>query len=84
MTWQDQREMTPRQFEHAMELLGLKQAEVARFLGMSDRQCRRLVRGQRHIGGADRVAAQRHGGPRRQAQGAALGAWVVLTKRQIR
>lgn len=50
MTWQDQREMTPRQFEHAMELLGLKQAEMARFLGMSDRQCRRLVRGQRHIG----------------------------------
>ena len=49
MSWQDQREMTPAQFVAAFEALGLTQSEAARFLGMSDRQGRRLVRGQRHI-----------------------------------
>jgi plasmid maintenance system antidote protein VapI len=50
MSWQYERSMTPGQFALAFSQLGMTQSECARFLGMSDRQCRRLVRGERMIG----------------------------------
>jgi len=49
MSWQDQREMTGAQFEEAILKLGMSRAGAGRFLGLSERQTRRLVRGQKPV-----------------------------------
>ena len=48
MSWQV-RTMSPREFEHFIELLGLDQAKTARVLGISERTARRYVRGETMI-----------------------------------
>ena len=50
MSWQLIRTMSPEHFAQAIRVLGLKPAQAARYLGMSDRQMRRLIRGERQIG----------------------------------
>ena len=53
MSWQLIRTMSPEHFAQAIRVLGLKPAQAARYLGMSDRQMRRLIRGERSIPEAD-------------------------------
>ena len=45
MSWQI-RTMTPREFEHMVELLGIDRAKAARVLGISERTARRYARGE--------------------------------------
>jgi len=49
MSWQQQRAMTPVQFERALHALGLSQAAAARFLGSTARQVRRQLVGERKV-----------------------------------
>ena len=44
MSWQ-RREMTPREYMHTIELLGLSQLAAGRFLGVSGRTSRRYATG---------------------------------------
>lgn len=53
MSWQHDREMTPRQFERTIKALGLSQAAAARFLGHSERQARRYVTGEAKVPAAE-------------------------------
>jgi hypothetical protein len=48
-SWQHERSMTPRQYEHTIELLGLSQNAAGRFLGVSERTSRRYVAGETMI-----------------------------------
>jgi plasmid maintenance system antidote protein VapI len=50
VSWQLIRTMSPEHFAQAIRVLGLKPAQAARYLGMSERQMRRLLRGERQIG----------------------------------
>lgn len=43
MSWQDEREMTPRQYKNAIDRLGMTQAASGRFLGRSERSIHRYV-----------------------------------------
>ena len=49
MSWQLIRTMSPEHFAQAIRVLGLKPAQAARFLGVSDRTVRRQIRGEREI-----------------------------------
>jgi len=46
MSWQNEREMTPRQFKNAIERLGMTQAASGRYLGRSERTVHRYVAGK--------------------------------------
>ena len=43
MSWQKEREMTPRQFKNIIARLGMTQAASARYLGRSERTVHRYV-----------------------------------------
>ncbi len=43
--WQADRRMSPREFNHALELLGMSQEGCGRYLGVSGRTVRRYVSG---------------------------------------
>lgn len=47
--WQNQRRMTAAQFTKAIKDLGMSQAGVGRFLGVSERHARRFVRGEAEV-----------------------------------
>lgn len=46
MSWQHTRSMSPDGLRLAIAALGMKPAAASRFLGCSDRQMRRMLRGQ--------------------------------------
>jgi DNA-binding transcriptional regulator YiaG len=45
MSWQKQREMTPKQYKATIKMLGMSQAASGRFLGVSERTAHRYVSG---------------------------------------
>jgi len=47
--WQYERSMSPRQYERTIRQLGLDQAKVGRFLGISERTSRRYISGDTEI-----------------------------------
>ena len=49
MSWQSLRTMTPGELRQVLLILGVKPAGASRFLGCSDRQMRRMLRGEREI-----------------------------------
>jgi len=49
MNWQHERSMTPRQYAHTLELLGLSQLAAGRYLGVSGRTSRRYCTGDAAI-----------------------------------
>ena len=49
MSWQKQREMTPRQYKSTIKMLGMTQAGSARFLGVSERTAHRYVSGDAEV-----------------------------------
>ena len=49
MSWQTTRTMSPEALRLAIIALGMKPAGASRFLGCSDRQMRRMLRGEREI-----------------------------------
>ena len=49
MSWQHTRSMSPDGLRLAIAALGMKPAAASRYLGCSDRQMRRMLRGEREI-----------------------------------
>jgi hypothetical protein len=49
MSWQNIRDMAPAHLAQAIGILGLKPAQAARFFGISSRQMRRYLRGERLV-----------------------------------
>jgi DNA-binding transcriptional regulator YiaG len=49
MSWQNHRVMAPEELAQAIKATGMKPAAAARYLGMSARQMRRHLRGEREI-----------------------------------
>ena len=49
MNRQRERSMTPLQFKRAIKQLGMSQAGAGRFLGVSERTARRMMRGEAKI-----------------------------------
>jgi len=49
MNWQHERSMTPRQYVHVIEQLGMSQAAAGRFLGITGRTSRRYASGDSMI-----------------------------------
>jgi len=45
MSWQNQREMTAKQYKAIIKMLGMTQAGSGRFLGVSERTAHRYVSG---------------------------------------
>ena len=49
MSWQDEREMSRKQYREAIAQLGLSQAAAGRYLGISERTAHRYVSGDAEI-----------------------------------
>jgi len=49
MSWQHERDFTPLELSKAIDILQMRPAAAARFLGINDRTMRRYLRGQREI-----------------------------------
>jgi len=49
MNWQTERTMTPEEYAWIITRLGVDQAKLGRYLGVSERTSRRYVRGEARI-----------------------------------
>jgi DNA-binding transcriptional regulator YiaG len=49
MNWQHERTMSPEEYAWIISRLGLDQAKLGRYLGVSERTSRRYVRGEARI-----------------------------------
>jgi len=53
MSWQDEREMSRKQYREAIAQLGLSQAAAGRYLGISERTAHRYVSGDAAVRTSD-------------------------------
>ena len=53
MSWQSEREMSPREYKKIIAQLGMTQAASARFLGRSERTVHRYVAGEVSVHAAE-------------------------------